>query len=59
MSKSKNDDAKSWEPSAPEATDKPSEPRSFVTIRKGDRAVRAELGPKIAAAMRRRKPKPG
>lgn len=32
---------------------------SAVTIHKGDRAVRAELGPKIAAAMRRSKPKPG
>lgn len=32
---------------------------SVVTIHKGDREVRAELGPKIAAAMRRRKPKPG
>jgi hypothetical protein len=32
---------------------------SVVTIHKGNRAVLAELGPKIAAAMRRRKPKPG
>ncbi|MCX7178494.1 MAG: hypothetical protein NTX56_06840 [Proteobacteria bacterium] len=32
---------------------------SAVTIHKGDRAVRVELGQKIAAAMRRRKPKPG
>lgn len=32
---------------------------SVVIIHKGDRTIRTELGSKIAAAMRRRKPKPG